>query len=44
MSRRPEWFEDWLNNHWKHLTWKVNFMLGLLLAIFVAVLAKFITG
>lgn len=39
-----ERFEQFINNDWKHMNWKVNLILVLLGTIIVAVVAKFITG
>ena len=47
MSKQPEWFKHWLNNHWRHMTWKVNgliagmiIIIGLLAALFSAALTQ----
>lgn len=39
-----ERFNQFIANDFRHLNWKVNLLLGLVLAVLGAVLAKFITG
>ncbi len=48
-GRKPKYltverFEAWLNNHWKHMTWKVNGIIAILIVVIMFLIAIFSIG